>query len=72
MLMRGGEEMRRPVRERHRAALQHICPLLFSVHDFQQPLGIWLEHDEIASDFGFEFIKHGLFRIDALNEHSNS
>jgi hypothetical protein len=46
--------------------------LIFSVHDFQQPLGIWLEHDEIASDFGFEFIKHGLFRIDALNEHSNS
>jgi hypothetical protein len=46
--------------------------LIYSAHDFEQPLGIRLQHDQIASDFGFEFKEHVFFQIGAVNEHSNS
>jgi hypothetical protein len=46
--------------------------LIFSAHDFEQSLGIWLQHNKVASDFGFELKKHVFFQRGAINEHSNS
>jgi len=54
----GNCRLKRSNRSRQLFRQKNAFDLIFSVHDFQQPLGIWLEHDEIASDFGFEFIEH--------------
>jgi hypothetical protein len=36
--------------------------LIFSAHDFQEPFGVRLQHDEVARGFGFEFIEHAYFQ----------